>query len=216
MTFTPDLVMEWADQLVDQPLMLAALLALATLLTEDGTLIAGSLLVGAGLISAPLAIAALAFGIAAGDVGLYGFGWLARESRFLRRRLPLRKARALRQWLRGKTTPVLFFSRFLPGTRLPTYLTFGFLRMGLVHFTWVMSVAALVWVTAMVLFVSQIQQAFSTFGSAAGIIAGIAFALLLIFLAQRVVRRTRYARKLQQAAANADTLSPRSEAVDAS
>ncbi|WP_286829762.1 MULTISPECIES: DedA family protein [Kordiimonas] len=197
MTITPDTLLAMAEGLANQPLMLACVLALATLVTEDGTLIAGSLMVGAGLASAPFVIAAVAFGIAAGDVGLYGLGAAAQKSRWLKRRLPLRKTRDFRRWLEGKSTPVLFASRFLPGTRLPTYLTFGFLRLPLMHFTLVMSVAALVWVTLMVLFVSHVQKAVAHLGGWAGITAGVLVAAGLIMLSHRLVRKSRYAGQLQ-------------------
>jgi membrane protein DedA with SNARE-associated domain len=190
---TPDTVIAWAQSLVHDPLLLACVLALSTLLTEDGALIAGSLLVGSGMVAAPLAISALAVGITAGDVGLYGLGALARQSRFLRSRLPLRKAAHLKRWLVGKQTLVLFFSRFVPGTRLPTYLAFGFLRLPLVHFTLVMAAAASVWVTGMVLFVSETQKAFSGFGSAPALGAGLLVACLVIMLARRLARGSRYA-----------------------
>ncbi|MFC4349325.1 DedA family protein [Kordiimonas lipolytica] len=197
MTITPDTLLALAEELANQPLLLACVLALATLVTEDGTLIAGSLMVGAGMATAPFVIAAVAFGIAAGDVGLYGIGAAAQKSRWLRKRLPLRKAREFRRWLEGRSTPVLFASRFLPGTRLPTYLTFGFLRMPLLHFTLVMSVAAMVWVTLMVFFVSEVQKAVAHLGGWAGITAGILVAVGLIMLSHRLVRKSRYGDRLE-------------------
>lgn len=207
MTITPDTLLTMAEGLAGQPLMLACVLALATLVTEDGTLIAGSLMVGAGIASAPLIIAAVAFGIAAGDVGLYGLGALAQKSRWLRRRLPLRKARDFRRWLAGRSTPVLFASRFLPGTRLPTYLTFGFLRMPLLHFIMVMSVAAMVWVSLMVFFVSEVQKAVAHLGGWAGMTAGIIVAVGLIMLSHRLVRRSRYADQMDTAQSGAENAS---------
>ncbi|NVJ99865.1 MAG: VTT domain-containing protein [Alphaproteobacteria bacterium] len=197
MTITPDTIWAWAEGVAQEPLLLALVLALATLVTEDGTLITGSLLVGAGMASATLVISAVAIGIAAGDVGLYGLGALAQKSRWLRRRLPLRKARDFRRWLEGRSTPVLFVSRFLPGTRLPTYLTFGFLRMPLLHFTLVMSVAAAVWVSLMVLFVSEVQKAAATFGGPAGVAAAILVALGAIIATHKLVRRSRYAAQME-------------------
>ncbi len=178
-------VLTWAEALVHDPLMLAVALALSTFLTEDGTLIAGSLLVGSGMTPAPLAITAIALGITLGDIGLYGLGALARKSRFLRSRLPLKRAAGLKKWLDGKRTPVLFFSRFLPGTRLPTYLAFGFLRLPLLHFSLVMAAASTIWVTLMVLFVSETQKAFAGFGT----IAAIGTALLVAFLVMALARR---------------------------
>lgn len=197
MNITPDILIGWAESLAHEPVMLACLLALATLVTEDGTLIAGSLMVGAGIAPAPLVIGAVAFGIAAGDVGLYGIGALARRIRWLKRRLPIKKARQARRWLKGKSTPLLFASRFLPGTRLPTYLTFGFLRMPLLHFILVMSAAAAVWVSLMVFFISEVQKAVAHLGGWAGLSAGVLVAVFLIMLSHRIVRKSRYGQRLE-------------------
>lgn len=199
MQFSPDDVLLWVQSLTAEPMMLALALALATLITEDGALITGSLLVGGGMVSPWLAIGALAFGIAAGDMGLYALGWTARESRFLRARLPIRRAIRLKKWLEPRQTPVLFLSRFLPGTRLPTYLTFGFFRLPPLHFALVMSVAAMVWCSLMVLFVSEIQRLVTPIGGLAGVGAGLVVALLMIMAAQRLVGRTRHARALAAA-----------------
>jgi membrane protein DedA with SNARE-associated domain len=143
-----------------------------------------------------LAIFALTFGIAAGDVGLYGLGALAKQSRFLRKRLPLRKARSLKSWLEKRQTAVLFSSRFLPGTRLPTYVTFGFFGLSLTRFTIVMSVAAIVWVSGMVLFVSQIQQLLSELGSTVGIIGGIVFAFAFVVVIPFLIRKSNHTEEL--------------------
>lgn len=200
----PETVIAWTEALVHDPLLLAAVLALSTLLTEDGTLIAGSLLVGSGMAPAPLAITAIALGITLGDVGLYGLGALARKSRFLRSRLPLKRAAGLKRWLRGKRTPVLFFSRFLPGTRLPTYLAFGFLRLPLMHFSVVMALASAVWVTAMVLFVSEIQKAFAGLGTVPAVAAGLVVAFLVIALARRAAQRSKFAEVSRAATPSTD------------
>jgi len=182
--------MAWLEASAADPLMLGAALALATLATEDGALIAGSLLVGSGVTTPLFAISALAFGILAGDIALYGAGWSARSSTFLRKYLPVKKSRGLRRWLLGKETAILFFSRFTPGTRLVTYVTFGFLKLSFVRFVVVMTIAALLWVTGMVLFISEIQQAFAAFGPWIGALAGVGFALggvyvLRIYLAHK-------------------------------
>jgi len=180
MDFSPETLMAWLEASAGDPLLLGAILAVATLASEDGALVAGSLLVGAGVASPWLAIAALAFGITAGDVGLYGAGWAARSVGFIRKRLPVGKARSLRRWIVGKETAILFLSRFTPGTRLITYVTFGFLKLSVVRFTLVMTAASLLWVTGMVLFLSEIQQAFATFGAWTGAFAAMAIAAAVI------------------------------------
>lgn len=187
----------WLEAYSSDPLMLALALAIATFATEDGALIAGSLLVGSGLATPLLAISALAGGILVGDIGLYLVGWSARTNAFLRKRLPVKKSRSLRRWLQGKETPVLFVSRFTPGTRLITYVTFGFLKLSLTRFTVVMAIAAVIWVSLMVLFVSEIQKAFSTFGVAAGAIAALFVAITGIIILRRMMKKHKYNNQLQ-------------------
>ncbi|MCK0068375.1 DedA family protein [Kordiimonas laminariae] len=188
MDLSPENIIQLLESLAHDPLLLGLALALATFATEDGTLIAGSILVGMGVVSPLFAITAIATGILVGDIGLYGLGWTARDNNYLRKKLPIGKTRKLRRWLKGKESGVLFFSRFTPGTRLVTYLTFGFLKLSFTRFVIVMGAAAIVWVTAMVLFVSEIQQAFSEYGSIASISAAVIVALAMIILIPRFIK----------------------------
>lgn len=196
---SPEAITAWLEAMTHDPFGFAVALALATLVTEDGALIAGSLLVGGGLVSPVLVIAALLIGIVGGDIALYAVGWLAREVRMLRRKLPIKRAKKVRNWLRGRETAVLFFSRFLPGTRLVTYLTFGFLRLSLVHFAVVMTIACLVWVVGVVFFISEIQKAFSGMGGTFAALVAAGFAILIILVAPKLARRSKRATTLDDA-----------------
>jgi len=193
MDLSVDTLMTWLESMAGDPLMLGVALALATLATEDGALIAGSLLVGSDVTTPVFAITALAFGITAGDIGLYGAGWSARNVKFLRKRLPVQKSRGLRRWLSGKEVPILFFSRFMPGTRLITYVTFGFLKLSLARFAAVMAIASILWVTGMVLFISEIQKAFAAFGGWVGAAAGVSFALGAIVILRLYLQKKKLA-----------------------
>ncbi len=196
---SPEAITAWLEAMTHDPFGLGIALALATLVTEDGALVAGSLLVGGGLASPVLVISALIIGIVGGDIALYAVGWTAREIRSLRQRLPIKRAKRIRNWLRGRETLILFFSRFLPGTRLVTYLTFGFLRLSLPHFVAVMTVASMVWVVAIVMFISEIQRAFSGMGGTFAAIAATLSAFGLIILAPRLARRSKKATTLDDA-----------------
>ncbi len=199
MTFTPEAIFTWLEAMALDPFSLGIALALATFVTEDGTLIAGSLLVGSGVASPALVITALVAGIVGGDIVLYTVGWSAREIRALRRRLPIKQAKKVRNWLRGRETAILFFSRFMPGTRLVTYLTFGFLKLSLIHFTLVMTAACLVWVVSIVLFISEIQKAFSDIGGTYAALIAAATAVIVIIFAPKLVRRHKAAKTLEDA-----------------
>ena len=199
MTLTPEAIFAWLEATAHDPFALAIALALATFVTEDGALIAGSLLVGGEIASPLLVMSALVAGIVGGDVVLYAVGWSAREIRALRRRLPIKQAKKVRNWLRGRETVILFFSRFMPGTRLVTYLTFGFLRLSLMHFIIVMTAACLVWVVSIVLFISQIQKAFSGIGGTYAALVAAVIAVLIIIFAPKLVRRHKSAKTLDDA-----------------
>lgn len=189
MTFSTESLFDTLSMMTSDPVLVGLVLALATLLSEDGALITGSLLVGSGMMSGPLVILFLVLGIVLGDLGLYGLGAWARESRFVRKRLSPRRMRRLKRWLDGRESVVLFLSRFLPGTRLPTYLGFGYLRLSLTRFTVVMTAAGLTWVTAMVFFISEVQKLLSTLSGWFGFFGAIAVAFLMIVIVPNLVRR---------------------------
>lgn len=199
MEITPDIIADWLQQLVQTPLLLGLALAIATFATEDGSLIAGSLLVGSGEADALLVITALATGIIVGDIGLYGLGWTARSNDFLRKKLPVKKSRPLRRWLQEREVPVLFASRFTPGTRLITYVTFGFLKLSLVRFIIVMTIAGVLWVAGMVLFISEIQQFFAQFGTLSSILAAFCVGVLVIISFPKLVRKLSGSKTLEDA-----------------
>ena len=199
MDLSPEAIFAWLEAMTHDPMGLAVALALATLLTEDGAVVAGSLLVGGDLASPWLVISALMVGIVGGDIALYFAGWSAREFRVIRQRLPIKRAKKVRNWLRGRETAILFFSRFLPGTRLVTYVTFGFLRLSLVHFIAVMTIACTIWVVGVVLFISEIQRAFSGMGGTFAALAATGAAVLIILVAPRLARRSKSATTLDDA-----------------
>src|SRR5215469_3008041 len=138
------------------PFAKAASLFLATFVLEDAAAVGAGLLLATGGISWPAAFAACFLGIWAGDAGLYalaryaGRGWFER-SRW--RRFAPRVAESER-WFADRGTPILIFSRLLPGARLPTYLAAGFLRLPLPRFLFVTGAASFGWTLA-VLWLAQ-------------------------------------------------------------
>ncbi|MEE8525276.1 MAG: alpha/beta fold hydrolase [Thermoanaerobaculia bacterium] len=107
------------------------LIALATLATEDLTCIATGLLVARGAIGFVPGAAACAAGIFFGDLMLYGLGRLGRP---WLERVPLRwfvspsDVERGTRWFERRGPAVIFLSRFLPGTRLPTYVAAGLMH----------------------------------------------------------------------------------------
>jgi membrane protein DedA with SNARE-associated domain len=135
------------------PLLQGTLAAVATFILEDPTTIGCGLLVADGRMALATAFIGVSLGIAVGDVGLYGigrmlgprvvrWGWVGQEQ--------LDRASL---WFRRNVVSAVLLSRFVPGTRLATYLAAGVLHAPLSRFVFVVVVASIVW-TALLLSVT--------------------------------------------------------------
>jgi membrane protein DedA with SNARE-associated domain len=146
----PAAVAEW------MPFAKAAGFFLATFVLEDVAAVGAGLLLASGGISWLAAFIACFLGIWMGDAGLYalaryaGRGWFERSSL---RRFTVKVAESER-WFTERGTPILIFSRLVPGARLPTYLAAGFLRVPLARFLFVTGAASCLWTLA-ILFLAQ-------------------------------------------------------------
>jgi membrane protein DedA with SNARE-associated domain len=131
-----------------------ALLALTTLLSEDLACVAAGVLAARGSIPLWPGIAACYVGIVAGDQLLYLLGRSA--GRALVTRIPFRwilPADRLDQaceWFRTHGMKVVLTSRFLPGTRSTVYVAAGILRAGFARFALYLVVIGAVWTPALV------------------------------------------------------------------
>ena len=130
-------------------LVLAALIALATLLTEDFACIGAGLLVAQGRIGFFAATLACFIGIVVGDVLLYWAGhslgrpWLSRAP--LKWLLTPRQVQRSTEWFQRRGPMVVFISRFIPGTRVASYFTAGLLRTGFWRFLLYFTLAVAIW-----------------------------------------------------------------------
>ena len=151
--------------------LMLLLLAAATFVSEDLACIAAGLLVGRGTIDFLPAAIACAIGIVLGDLWLYGMGrWLGRPALT---RVPLRwflSTDAIDRtsaWFDQRGLAIVLLTRFIPGTRLPTYFTAGVLRTGALRFLGAFLLAAALWtpllVGASALFGQEILNRFATF-----------------------------------------------------
>ncbi|MFO1512818.1 MAG: DedA family protein [Verrucomicrobiota bacterium] len=144
LTLSPSAIAEWI------PFAKAASIFLATFVLEDVAAVGAGLLLATGGLSWPAAFVACFLGIWMGDAGLYalaryaGRGWFERSSL---RRFAAKVADSER-WFTERGTPILIFSRIVPGARLPTYLAAGFLRVPLPRFLLITGVASCVWTLA--------------------------------------------------------------------
>jgi membrane protein DedA with SNARE-associated domain len=107
-------------------------LALATLVSEDLACIAAGLLVARGALGFGEATAACFIGIFIGDLLLVALGrWLGRgalERWPLRGRVSAAALARAEAWFARSGARVVLASRFMPGTRLPTFVAAGVLR----------------------------------------------------------------------------------------
>lgn len=130
-------------------LVLAVMIAIATLLTEDFACIGAGLLVAQGRIGFLAATLACFIGIVVGDVLLYWAGHsLGRPSLSrapLKWLLTPRQVARSTEWFQRRGPMVVFISRFVPGTRVATYFTAGLLRTGFWRFLLYFTLAVALW-----------------------------------------------------------------------
>lgn len=117
------------------PLFQAAAIIIGTFILEDAATVAAAMQVQDGGLSLWLALMSLYTGIVLGDLGLYAAGRLSARIPWVARQLPPHRQETIRAWISGRIFTVVLVSRFLPGMRLPTYTTCGFLGANLRQFT---------------------------------------------------------------------------------
>ena len=108
---------------------LLAGIALSTLISEDLASIGAGLLARDGHLPIVHAIVACVVGVYVGDLGLWGIGRLLRGSNtsvpWLSRAFAPAGVRAVTSQIDARLGAAILFSRFVPGSRLPTYLAMG-------------------------------------------------------------------------------------------
>ncbi len=131
-----------------------ALIAAATFVSEDLTCIGTGLLVARGSLPWFPGMMACLVGIWIGDLLLYAAGRFI--GRPVVRTTPLRwfvRAEALDRacsWFTKRTGPLVLWGRFLPGTRLPSYVAAGVVRVPVVRFGFWALVAGVLWTPLLV------------------------------------------------------------------
>ena len=125
-------------------------IVLLSFVSEDAATFSSALLVLGGPIAWPLGFLSCFIGIWAGDVGLYSlarwFGKPILQTRWCERAVPRQAIARCGKRFQRSGVMALFVSRFVPGTRLPTYLAAGLFAMPLRTFAWITAVGALVWI----------------------------------------------------------------------
>ena len=127
----------------------AIIIILGTFILEDAATLLAAMQVASGALSLPLALGALYAGIILGDLGLYGLGRLSASYAWARRLVPQHRRDLGREWVRQRVLPLVLVSRFVPGLRLPTYTTLGFLHAPLRKFAAAAILATLLWTSGL-------------------------------------------------------------------
>ena len=165
------------------PAVIAAVLALTTLLLEDLAIAAGVALSTQGVISWELSLAAVGGGIALGDLGLYAMGLGATRVPWLRRRYVGDKSLWAREQIVRRLPSAVLLARVVPGLRLATYTACGFVRVPIVPFTAWLILAVTLWTVGLYGLSAAIGQALAKH---LGLPPPLAVALPILLLAAAV------------------------------
>ncbi len=129
------------------PWFQAGAIIIGTFILEDAATVAAAMQVEDNALPLWLALISLYAGIVLGDLGLYALGRLSTRVPWIARQLPPNRQETIRAWIDGRIFKVVLGSRFLPGLRLPTYTTCGFVGANLRQFTLAAVVATGAWTT---------------------------------------------------------------------
>lgn len=127
----------------------AVAIILGTFVLEDAATLLAAMQVSSGALALPVALGSLYVGIVLGDIGLYGLGRASATQGWAQRLVPKRRQDLAHDWARRRVVGLVLVSRFIPGLRLPTYTTLGFLRAGLVRFALAAMLATALWTTGL-------------------------------------------------------------------
>jgi len=167
-------------------------LALSTLISEDLACIAAGLLVSDGRAGFVLVTLACLTGIFVGDMMLFLIGKFvgrkALEWALVRWVVSPERLETSSKWLERNGAAVIFTSRFIPGTRLPTYLAAGLLHRGSLRFTLYFLMSAAVWTPLLVGSAAGLFVPLMHFGPMAArpLVIKLVVAVALFLLALRV------------------------------
>lgn len=142
-------------------------LAAGTLVSEDLTSISAGLLARDGGIGLVSAVAACTAGVYVGDLGLWALGRIAGRRalrwNWVARRVDPRSVDTLGARLDDRLGLAVISSRFLPGSRLPTYLALGISSKRPLAFAAWSFIAVLLWTPALVWLTQTFGSSISTY-----------------------------------------------------
>jgi len=169
---------------------------LLSFISEDAAAVSSALLVLGGPVTWPVGFVSCFLGIWAGDLGIYAAArWGGRallRSRWLARRIDSGALDRLGEKFARRANATMFVSRFLPGTRVATYLAAGLLSTPVFSFAAVTGCAVFIWVTAIFGLTKLLGvSALTSFAGTQKRIAAVVFVALCLMGAIVLLRCTR-------------------------
>ncbi len=181
-----DWLQEAAIDMSADPAALFLAIVLLSLLQEDLATATAATLAAAAPDRLALLFGAACAGLMLGDNGLYATGRLARRLPWLARRLSSRRLIRLWRFLDDHGSRLVVAARFLPGTRLLTYLACGYRPLVYPRFLLAEAAAVLVW-TAIVFAAARPAGAWFAALTDRGRLALAGALILLLFLLPRLI-----------------------------
>jgi membrane protein DedA with SNARE-associated domain len=148
-----------ANQLVEQPLLLALVLMLGTFVAEDSATLAAALLVSEGRVSYEVAFGALLVGILLSDMGLYALGRLVGPRVITWGLVSAERLEQATYWFQRNIIVAVLVTRCMPGLRMATYVASGIFRASLPKFALAVCFASVVWLVLVMWLGDQISKA---------------------------------------------------------
>lgn len=145
--------------LASSPYLQGLVAALATFVLEDPTTVTCGALVADQRMLFVTAFIGLTLGIAAGDLGLYSIGRFVGPSTVARGWLSQERLDRVKRWFDRNLLLAVMLSRFLPGTRLPTYIGAGIFQASAIRFLGAALAASLLWTFALLTITVKLGQA---------------------------------------------------------
>lgn len=133
----------------DTTLLLGTLIAVAAFFFEDASTVIVAVLASDGTIPLLAGLIPLYVGVMLGDILFYAIGYAARTHPKLDRHVDHAYLMPIRAWLRERYALTIFSARFIPGTRLPTYMASGFFRAPFLTFLLMDALGVLLWTSTL-------------------------------------------------------------------
>ena len=179
--------------MITQALLASTAIVLLSFISEDAATILSALSLFGGPVTWPLGFAACFARIRLGDLGLYSlarcFGKPILKSRWIARFADATAVERCQISFNNHASLALLASRFVPGTRLPTYLAAALLSMPVTQFAAVTAFGAFVWIGGIFIIAELLGSQTLIWLSFTGKIAAIAFTAFFLTATLFVLKR---------------------------